>query len=423
MRILILVDCYLPSLKSGAKLIHDLGVEFRRQGHEVTVLTPSDTVCQSLQVTVENGLRIARVKTGKIKGTGRVRRAIQEVRLSATLWGRAKHFMLANRADLIVFYSPTIFFGALVRRLKSLWRCPAYLILRDIFPQWAVDTGILRKGLVWRFFRIKEIKQYDVADVIAVQSQANLKYFARNFPRKQYRLEVLYNWTALHEPDLPHTNYRVQLGLQNKVVFFYGGNLGLAQDVDNILRLAACLVQYNHIYFLLVGDGSELPRLKKSIEAMGLRNIQILPAVDQREYLPMLSEFDVGLLSLDRRLKTHNVPGKILGYMYWGMPILASINPGNDVFEILHNNEAGFCFVNGDDESLSAAALRLANDAELRAKLGKNSRQLLERTFSVQAAAQQIMQHLSYGVSLGEQAEAMLAIEAPTSSRRFQTDQ
>lgn len=408
MRILILVDCYLPSLKSGAKLVHDLGVEFRGQRHEVTVLTPSDTISQSPQVTIEDGLRIARVKTGRIKGTAKLSRAIQEVRLSATLWGRAKHFLLANPADLIVFYSPTIFLGAFVRRLKSLWRCPAYLILRDIFPQWAVDAGILRKGLVWRFFRTKEIEQYEVADVIAVQSSADLKYFALNFPRKRYRLETLYNWAPLHEPDLPLTNYRAQLGLHDKVVFFYGGNLGLAQDVDNILRLAISLASHTHIYFLLVGDGSEVLRLKRSIAARGLRNIQILQAVDQREYLSMLSEFDVGLISLDRRLTTHNVPGKLLGYMYWGIPVLASMNPGNDLFRILEENQAGFCFVNGNDQGLSAAALRLANDPELRVRMGKNSRALLERAFSVEVAAEQIMRHFRTSGWISSQMAAAL---------------
>jgi glycosyltransferase involved in cell wall biosynthesis len=407
--ILILVDCYYPGTKSSDKLIHDLGVQLHREGHVVTVVTPSEAVSQGLELSTEDGLRVVRIKTGKIKGASKIFRAFQEVRLSPHVWRQSKYFFLQNACDLIIFYSPTIFFGSLVRRLKTLWGCPAYLILRDIFPEWTVSAGILRKGLIYRFFRAKEIEQYEIADIIAVQSPTSLEYFAREFPQKPYRLEVLYNWSALREPDLPPTNYRSQLGLQNKIVFFHGGNHGLAQDVENILCLAASLVGHTHIYFLLVGDGSEVSGLKKSIAARGLRNIQVLPPVSQREYLSMLSEFDVGLISLDRRLTTHNVPGKMLGYMYWGLPILASINPGNDLFEILQKSEAGFSFVNGDDKSLSAAALRLANDPELRSKLGKNSRQLLERSFSAQAAVRQIMEHLSRTVPAAEPVEAMLA--------------
>jgi O26-antigen biosynthesis N-acetyl-L-fucosamine transferase len=395
MRILLLVDCYLPHVKSSATQMHDLAMEFRRRNHEVTVVTPSDSISADVEIATEEGLRVVRVRTGKIKGASKVFRAAEEMRLSNLIWRRAKRFLLANPADLIVFYSPTIFWGALVKRLKSSWGCAAYLILRDIFPAWAVDAGVLRKGLVYRFFRRKEVQQYEVADRIAVQSPANLGYFAREFAARRYPVEVLYNWARPHQQDLAGTNYRKQLGLEGKVVFFYGGNLGVAQDVDNIVRLATHLSRENHIRFLLVGDGSEAARLRRVVADKGLHTVQILPAVSHREYLAMVSEFDVGLLSLDRRLKTHNVPGKLLGYMSWSKPTLASINPGNDLFEILENNGAGLCVLNGDDESLARAGLRLANDANLRASMGRNARQLLEQQFSVEHAVSQIFDHLA----------------------------
>ena len=370
--------------------MHDMALEFHRQKHEVIVLTPSDRVSKNIEVTSEFGFPVVRVKTRNIKGAWRAFRAIQESRLSRVLWRRAKPFLLQHPADLIVFYSPTIFWASLVRRLKSIWHCPVYLILRDIFPAWAVDAGILRKGLIYYFFRRKEILQYEIADRIAVQSPANLEYFNREFRTRGYRLEVLYNWMNLQVENLPSTNYRTRFGLQDKVVFVYGGNLGVAQDVDNIVRLAHRLVNHNRIHFLLVGEGSEVPRLRKLLAEQCLQNVQLLHAVSPSEYLALLSEFDVGLLSLDRRLKTHNVPGKLLGYMYWCKPTLASINPGNDLFEILEKNHAGFCLLNGDDDGLCAAALRIANNADLREKMGKNARSLLERMFSVETAVRQI---------------------------------
>jgi glycosyltransferase involved in cell wall biosynthesis len=407
MRILLLVDCYLPYSKSSATQMHDMAMELRRQNHEVVVLTPSDRISRTVEINPEQGVRVVRVRTGKIKGASRVLRALEEARLSSLVWSRANRFLQENPADLIVFYSPTIFWGALVRRLKSIWKCPAYLILRDIFPSWAADAGLLSKGLVYQFFCKKEMEQYEVADRIAVQSPANLQYFAREFPSSRYRLEVLYNWMRLHEEALPPTNYREQLGLQGKVIFFYGGNLGVAQDIDNIFRLALRLAEYENLHLVLVGEGSEVPRLKKFIAEKQTNNIHLLPAVSHREYLSMLSEFDVGILSLDRRLKTHNVPGKLLGYMYWGMPILASINSGNDLFEILGRGQAGFCFLNGDDDSFCAAALRLANDPELRAGMGKNSRKLLERLFSVEAAVRQVTRDFQSQVTLAREADGL----------------
>jgi O26-antigen biosynthesis N-acetyl-L-fucosamine transferase len=370
--------------------MHDMALELHRQKHEVIVLTPSDRVSKNIEVTSDFGFQVVRVKTRNIKGAWRAFRAIEESRLSNVLWRHAKPFLLRHPADLIVFYSPTIFWSSLVRRLKSLWCCPAYLILRDIFPAWAVDAGVLSKGLIYDFFRRKEILQYETADRIAVQSPANLEYFAREFRTQRYRLEVLYNWMNPRLENLPSTDYRARLGLQGKVVFVYGGNLGVAQDVDNIVRLAHRLVDHTHIHILLVGEGSEVPRLRKLLGEKRLENVQLLPAVSPPEYLSLLSEFDVGLLSLDRRLKTHNVPGKLLGYMYWCKPTLASVNPGNDLFEILEKNQAGFCLLNGDDDVLCAAALKLSNNADLRCKMGKNARSLLERLFSVETAARQI---------------------------------
>ena len=393
MRILILVDCYYPSSKSSAKLIHDLGVELHQQGNEVIVVTPSESKTRDLDVSREEGLLIARIKTGKIKGAPKVYRALQEARLSTTLWRKGKQFFQEHPSDLIIFYSPSIFWAPLVRRLKSLWNCPAYLILRDIFPQWAVDLGVLRKGLIYKFLRMKELEQYDCADIIGVQSPANLEYFTKKLPNKNYHVEVLYNWTKLNEPNKVLSDYRNLLWLQEKVVFFYGGNIGVAQDMDNMLRLAFSLRHESHIFFLLVGEGSEVTHLKIAIKTKGLENTRILPAVAQQEYLAMLSEFDVGLVSLDRRLQTHNFPGKILGYMYSSMPILASLNPDNDLGTMLDKNEAGLCSLNGDDRTLHTHALTLANNSTLRKRMGQNARHLLEQTFSVSSAAKQILAH------------------------------
>jgi glycosyltransferase involved in cell wall biosynthesis len=385
------VDCYFPSTKSSAKLTHDLAIELERRGNQVIVLTPAEG---QTSVSTEEGISVIRVKTGKIKGANKIRRAINEAQLSANLWQKAKKFLHENSCELILFYSPTIFFGPLVRRLKHLWGCPAYLILRDIFPDWALDAGVLRKGLVYRFFCKVAAAQYQVADVIAVQSPGNLSYFAKKFPNKAFCLKVLFNWTTASEPDITHKNYRGQLGLQDKIVFFYGGNIGVAQDMDNILRLSQRLAFRSDIHFLLVGDGDEVTRLNRFVEGHRLRNLQILPGVPQSDYFSMVSEFDVGLISLDSRLTSHNIPGKLLSYLYWGLPVLASVNPGNDLVGLLNKNEAGFCFLNGDDKNLDSAALRLADDSHLRSRMGRNARQLLEESFSVEQAVNQIFEQL-----------------------------
>ncbi|PKN82314.1 MAG: glycosyltransferase WbuB [Deltaproteobacteria bacterium HGW-Deltaproteobacteria-1] len=286
MRILLLVVYYLPSTMSSAKLIHDLASEFHRLGHDPVVVAPDESISDDTEVTRDNGIAVLRVRTGKIKTASRVLRGFNEARLSALIWEKGKRFFKDNPCDLIVYYSPTIFFGSLVKRLKKLYRCPSYLILRDIFPQWAVDAGVLKEGLAYRYFKLKESQNYRAADIIGVQSPANLNYFKENGLDRQYRTELLYNWAALKEDNIQPGNYRERMGLQGKVVFFYGGNLGVAQDMDNIIRLAKNIKNEQNVHFLLVGDGSEKSRLSSDIISSQITNVTIHDAVGQQEPRP-----------------------------------------------------------------------------------------------------------------------------------------
>lgn len=393
MRILLVVVYYLPSTMSSAKLIHDLAVEFHRQGHQPAVIAPDGSISSDCEVSIEDNVEVVRVRSGTIKSAPRALRAVNEARLSGVLWKKARKYLEDRKFDLIVYYSPTIFFGSFVNRARSRYNCRSYLILRDIFPKWALDAGVLKDGLVYRYFCRKEMEQYRAADVIGVQSPENLRYFRESDRLSPFRSEVLYNWTTLNEENVPVSHYREKLGLEGKLVFFYGGNIGVAQDMDNILRLAESLRDDTGAFFLLVGEGSEAGRLRKAISDRGLANILILDAVGQEEYLAMLSEFDIGLISLDKKLKTHNFPGKMLGYMYHSMPILASINPENDLKDIIEQNRAGLVSVNGEDDILLSNAVRLLRDRQLRLEMGLNARMLLEDQFSVEGAARQILSH------------------------------
>ena len=395
MRILLIAVYYSPSTTSVARMMHDLALEYVRQGHQVIVATPNDSVEGAMSITEEDGVTVVRVKTGDLKYANKALRGWRESRLSARIWRRARRFFQANPCELIVFYSPTIFFGDLVRHLKSLWSCPSYLILRDIFPRWAVDAGILREGTLYRYLKRKELAQYGAADIIGVEAPGNLSYFRDELRTNNHHVEVLYNWVNTQEQPMGCPSWRTNLGLEDKVVFFYGGNIGVAQDMDNIFRLAAALRDNDDIFFLLVGSGSEVQRLTSEIKKQCLRNIRILPPMPQQEYLQCLSEFDVGLISLDLRLKTHNFTGKLLGYVLCGKPILASLNSGNDLIEFLHHADAGIACMNGEDEKLRTAALLLAKDLELRQRMGRNARALGETTFSVRIVAKQILSHFA----------------------------
>jgi len=374
--------------------MRDLAIEFVRDGHDIVLAAPDPTCKERFAVSEEHGFTALRFSSGTLKGAGRVSRTINEWRLSARIWSAGKGYFRDNPCDLIVAYSPTIFFGGLLHRLKGHWRCPVFLILRDIFPQWTVDAGVLRESspILW-FFRKKERLQYQACDVIAVQSPANLRYFRDAGLDRRYELDVLFNWAVPDEPDVPRTRLRRELGLEGKVVLFFGGNLGVQQDMDNLVRLARNLRDEDDIRILLVGEGSEVPRVRKQIETGGLDNLILQPAVDQMTYLGIVREFDVGLITLDRRLRHQNFPGKLFSYFAASKPVLASINPGNDLADILRQHDAGLVCENGEDDTLRDHALRLARDAGLRDRLGRNGRALLRTKFSVSGAARQILGH------------------------------
>lgn len=394
MRITLLVDCYPPSKKSAAKLAQDLAYEFVSLGHEVLVVTLDDAIDERIVVEGYGHLKICRVRTGRIKGANRVKRAINEIRLSGTVWRAAGQFLANQRCDLIVYYSPTIFFGALVARLKRLWNAGTYLILRDIFPDWALEVGQLREGPIYRLFKRYERSNYASADRIAVQSPANLAYLRSRSDLSRAKLEVLFNWTASDLPEPRGRSFRSELGLEGKFVFFYGGNIGVAQDMDNILRLANGLKLRDTAKVLLVGEGSEFDRVASEVDRLGLSNVLLRPSVGQLEYLQMLQEVDVGLITLHPALKSANIPGKLLGYLQCAIPTVASVNPGNDLVQLLEISGAGLVSVNRDDKAFLAHCLMLLDDADRREDMRNAAKRLLEDRFHVRSAAAQILQNV-----------------------------
>ncbi|MCA9749787.1 MAG: hypothetical protein KC414_11835, partial [Romboutsia sp.] len=148
MKILIVVDSFLPQKKAAAIMMYELAVEFVKNNDTVYVITPGDDLQSAIVYENYENINIIRVSAGKIKDTAKIIRAWNESRLSSIIWRKAKLFFQENKCDLVIAYSPTIFFGKLLNNIKKKWQCKVYLIIRDIFPQWAVDAKLLNKNLV-----------------------------------------------------------------------------------------------------------------------------------------------------------------------------------------------------------------------------------------------------------------------------------
>ena len=394
MRIALLPDEYLPSgTRVHAKMFHELALSLKSIGHQPIVITPG-TPSQKTRLIIDfvDGIEVWRFRSGHTRGVGMIRRAINEWLLPIRAWKAIKSKVDYEKFDLCINYAPTIFFGPLVKKLRQRGTF-IYLILRDMFPQWIIDKGLIKeKSLAAYFFRYYEKLNYMTSDCIGVQSKANLDIFIAKFPECK-NVKILRNWASIEPTPLKEYNYKFlnKHNIENKIIYFYGGNTGHAQDMTNIMRLARSMQSIKNTHFLIIGEGDEFNLTQNLKLQWKLDNITILPPVSQLEFRQILAVIDVGLFSLAYNHTAHNFPGKLLGYMVESKPILGSVNPGNDLSELIKSSQSGFVYTNGDDKSLTNAAILLSRKENLRKSMGDNSRALLLREFSVNSAVTSIL--------------------------------
>ena len=342
MKVAIITDSFPPLKNSGAIQIRDLSIEFVRQGHEVVVITPSSEIINPYLLSEMDKVQVLILKAPKIKDIGYFRRVIGEYFMPFIMIRHLKrNSLIDNNLDGIITYAPSIFLGPLANMLKKKNNCKNYLILRDIFPHLAVDVGLLSNyGLPYYFLKRVERYLYSTADIIGVQTPANLKYFNENVVYRTGRIEVLQNWLAVNNSKTCH----IVIGktkLKGRKIFVYAGNMGVAQGLSVFIDLADNLSTQKSIGFLFVGRGNAIVSLRKAVKARGLDNILIYDEIEPQEIHALYQQCDVGIISLDKRHKTHNIPGKFLSYMQSGLPVLAAINSGNDLEHIINNNKVG----------------------------------------------------------------------------------
>ncbi|MGN6621938.1 MAG: glycosyltransferase, partial [Sphingomonas sp.] len=195
MRLALIADTFPPLRTSGAVQLRDLSREFAKQGHQLTIMLPAHGLDGPWQLEDLDGVQVLRLRSPKTKDISYARRTLAELLMPhAMLRNLRKSPLATEKWDGVIWYSPSIFHGPLVKAIKRSSACPAYLIIRDIFPDWAVDMGLMRRGPAYRFFDAVARHQYSIADVIGVQTPGNRIYFNRWERREGRTLEVLQNW-------------------------------------------------------------------------------------------------------------------------------------------------------------------------------------------------------------------------------------
>ena len=396
MRIALIADTFPPLRTSGAVQLRDLSWEFARQGHQLTVLLPASDLDRDWELQNADGVEVLRLRAPRTKDIGYVRRTLGELLMPFAMLRNLRKSPLARQKwDGVVWYAPSIFHGPLARALKRASGCKGYLIIRDIFPEWAVDMGLMGRGLPYRFFDAVARYQYSVADVIGVQTPGNLAYFEKWRQQPGRTLEVLQNW--LGEPAKKPCAIRVDATLlAGRKVFVYAGNMGVAQGMDRVLDLAERLLHRPDVGFLFVGRGSDAARLKTTAQARGLSNVVFFDEIDPDEIPDLYAQCSVGIVALDPRHQSHNIPGKFLTYMQSGLPVLANVNAGNDLAALIRREQVGQVCESNDVEQLARMAETLLNQIAADGALPARCSQLFARQFSVEQAVCQILTALMH---------------------------
>jgi glycosyltransferase involved in cell wall biosynthesis len=394
MKIALIADAFPPLRSSAAVQLRDLSLEFLRQGHEVVVITPSSDINRTYSSEKLAGIDILRIKSPKTKDVNYFKRTVAELLMPFILLRGLRSANLSRtRWDGVVWYSPTIFNGPLVSYLRKHSSCRSYLILRDIFPEWAVEMGLMGQGLPYRMFKAVANYQYSVADVIGVQTPGNLSYFTDWLKGPRRRVEVLQNWLS-NAPAAGCSISIDQTTLAGRNIFVYAGNMGVAQGMGILLKLAERLKQRSDIGFLFVGRGSDAQRLRAEAKQRVLENVAFFDEIDPDEIPGLYAQCHVGLVALDPRHKTHNIPGKFLSYMQAGLPVLASINPGNDLVDLITTEQVGRVVTDTSAETMTTNALELLESLGTDAGFKDRCERLASRLFSPEVAVKKIVNAL-----------------------------
>lgn len=391
MRIVMIADSFPPQRTSAAVQLRDLSLAISAEGHDLTVILPSPEIKSSSVLRRFNDFQILYLKAPQTKELGYFERTINEFLMPFFMRHNFdKSSLGAEKWDAVVWYSPSIFLGPMVKRLKEQSRCKAYLIIRDIFPEWAADLGLIRKGLPYFFFKLVANYQYSLADVIGVQTRGNLVYFDTWRRNKNGILEVLPNW--LSDPGDAKCSVCVQrTKLAGRKIFVYAGNMGVAQGMENILELAKHMRSNPKIGFLFVGRGSAVPSLQSYVKILNLDNVLFYDEIPPEQIPDLYSQCHAGIVSLDFRHKSHNIPGKFLTYIQSGLPCLINVNPNNDLIELVRGERVGRACETNRIEDLIDCANNLLEDIDADHQLSARCRALFEREFTAHKIAKQII--------------------------------
>lgn len=240
----------------------DLMQEFNERNDQVFVVCQRERrYNKPTEYKEENGIKVLRVRTGNLTKTNVFEKGISTLLIENQFLRAIKIYMTDIHFDLVIYSTPPITFEKVVRYIKKRDDCKTYLLLKDIFPQNAVDMGMIKKNsLIWRYFRAKEKHLYKVSDHIGCMSRANVEYVLKHNPEiDKSKVEECPNSirpSTINFYETSRAKIRKKYGIpKDSKAFIYGGNLGRPQGMGFLLEVLDFMKSRNDIFFLLLVRG------------------------------------------------------------------------------------------------------------------------------------------------------------------------
>lgn len=386
MNILYISICF-PKEKEGNNIYTDLAEELAKN-HKVTVIT-AEKRKENTKLKKERNFNVLRVKTGNMFNVNLIEKAISYITLQYKLKKAIKNYLKKEQYDLIIFMAPPVTLAKVVRYAMKKYNAKSYLMQKDIFPENAVDIGILKKwNPIYYYFRYKEKQMYKIATKIGCMSCGNIEYIKKHnkFIRED-KLELFPNTIKISEKVSNKENFNIRKFFnipQNATIALYGGNFGKPQGVDFIIDVLNEYKNRKDIFFIFSGKGTEKEKIFNYVKNKEIKNVVTIDYMQKKEYDKLLDNADIGLIFLDYRFTIPNIPSRTLSYFEHSIPILAATDSNTDYKDIIVNKaKAGLWCESKDIKEFKEKLNYLVSNKEKRLELGRNGRKFLEDNWTV----------------------------------------
>ena len=417
MNILFLTLSRSVALIEKRSIYSDLMREFVNNGHEIYIMNANERrFGHPTQIFEYPHVKILRVRTLNIQKTNVVEKGIGTLSLEFLFKKALKKYWNDIKFDLVLYSTPPITFNNVIGYVKKKYGAKSYLLLKDIFPQNAVDLGMFSKSsFIHKMFRKKEKQLYQISDYIGCMSPANVKYVLEHNPFVDAKkVEVCPNSIEIVQRksiDCPKDTQTTLMVADNadstdkkalfekygipldKTIFIYGGNLGKPQGINFLMNVVEANERSENSFIAIVGSGTEFHRIENWFKAHHPKNAILKSALPKADYDLLVSFCDVGMIFLDPRFSIPNYPSRLLSYLENKMPIIMATDKNTDIGSIAHDNGYGEWVESGDLDGFLEMMSKLSSDAELRKEMGKKGYQFLLNNYTVFHSYNIIMCH------------------------------